>query len=235
MINKALLKKDLKLLGRDPMTILLALLPFLLEGLVQLILRLNPFQYLPFQPDLKQLEQLLRGMLPFFGGMMGGWMAGFLILEEREDDMIPLLRMSPLKNGELLTTRLFLAAGLGLTANLLLYAADRLLFGPDRGILLIFCLSALTGPFCLLVMVRFGKNRVQGLTLAKLSSLILLPPVVMLLTGKTPFGVFGILSPLSWLMDGFRSALGGDFSLPGPLAGTLYLGVLSLPLMRKRE
>ena len=162
MINRAVLSHDLKLILRDPLIIFFAVIPLILEILFHTIRKLNLVSSLPFTIDSQTLEVLFRCLLPFFGGMIGGWMCGFMILEEKEEEMDLLLRTVPLNEGEIFLTRLVLTLLISLSANTVLLIADSLFFGFNPYLMLIFAASASIGPFFMILLFRFGRNRVQG-------------------------------------------------------------------------
>ncbi len=223
MICPALLKRDLKMIFRDPIMFLILMIPFILALLTTLFYRYDPLSLLPFETDGTLIGLMLRKTLPLFGGLFGGWITGFCLLEEREGELEPQLNVSPLTPRSRRETRLLLTLITGLAVNGLLFAADRALYKERAGSPLFFAGAALSGPFVMSLMDRWGRNRVQGLTLAKLSSLILVPPLLSQGLPSLPRLPLLILSPLTGIV-------GEDPVLL--LAGWLLLPAYTLGVIR---
>ena len=210
MISRPLIKKDLRMLFRDPIMFLIVMIPFILTLVTFLFYRFDPLAYLPFDLDPGFILTVLRKTLPLFGGLMGGWITGFCLLEEKENELEPQLNVSPLSPRDRMMTRLTTTFLTGLAVNMLLLIGDRLIYHDKGGSVILFAGASLTGPLAMAIMARWGKNRVQGLTLAKLSSLILIPPLLILILPSPPFVPLLLLSPLTGLFsEGFSGQAAG--------------------------
>ncbi len=213
MINTALIRKDLKLLSRDTLLMLILVLPLLLAAAVKLFHMCDPLRYLPFETDSLKTGGLLRRILPLFGGVMAGWITGFLILDEKEKGLVPQLQVTPPGKKALLDSRLFLSLAAGFSINTLLWLGDGLLYDSLGESPLPFWGSSLLGPFITTVMARWGKNRVQGLTLAKLTSLLIVPPVLSQVLPSSYRALCIVLSPATLFLHDKPARIFGGAAL----------------------
>jgi len=95
-------------------------------------------------------------------------------------------------------------------------------------------LLGLEAPIIALFLAVFASNKVEGLALSKVTSVLLVAPIVSYLLASTWQMAAGIL-PSYWVMKAF---LVGDAGLLGEYwlyagVGAVYHGVLLLVLMRR--
>ena len=109
-------------------------------------------------------------------GMMIGWVVGFLLLDERDDGVLAAIEVTPLGRGGFTRYRLLLPTLLTLvTAALVHLCAGVLAPGWGPTLTAIVAASAVA-PLVALFLVGFAGNKVEGLALAKLASLLVLLP-----------------------------------------------------------
>jgi fluoroquinolone transport system permease protein len=171
----------------------------------------------------------LLALLPMLAGMV----VGFLLLDQRDDDTLTALRVTPLPLGGYLAYRvaLPLVLGLVLAAALLPLAG---VGGLGIGALLAAAAGAAPlAPVIALFLAAFAANKVQGFALTKVSGVLLLPPLVAWFTAAEWQWLFWIV-PTYWPARGYWALLEGD---PGAgaylLAGIGYQLLLVALLLRR--
>ncbi len=130
---------------------------------------------------------------------MVGWMAGFLLLEERDEGVLSAVAATPVGSDGFLAYRMAFAALVCLiSAPLALF-----LIGP-RAIEAGPALAALFGLFCAaeavliaLALTAFASNKVEGLAVTKLINLALLAPILAAL--ETPLKWLAAPLPPFWI------------------------------------
>jgi fluoroquinolone transport system permease protein len=219
---RALLRTDLRKLARDPVLLVGALLPVVLA----VVLRVG----------VPALEQALAESAGFDLGphrttivagamvisvMMSGWIVGFMLLEERTQQMLPALGVTPLTRRGFLLWRLTLPIGIALLGGSLLVGLGRTgMADPVRALAAVALLAAWAPGFALML-VAFADNEVEGLALAKFGGLVSMLPLVTLYLDGPWVWAAGVLPPF-WAV---QLLAGGSWWLlvPGIAVAGLWL------------
>jgi fluoroquinolone transport system permease protein len=215
---KALLKTDLRKLARDPVLLVSALLPAVLAVVLRLgvpvleqVLAEMAFDLAPHH------AAIVAGML-VVSVMMAGWIVGFLLLEDRAQQMLPALGVTPLTRRGFLLWRLTLPIVIALLGGFLLVG----LGGPSvpdlgRALAAVVLLAAWAPGFALML-AAYADNEVVGLALAKFGGLVSMLPIVTLYIEGPWMWVAGVLPPfwaIQLLGGGSWWLLGGGFGVSG--------------------
>jgi fluoroquinolone transport system permease protein len=230
---------DLRSVLRDPLLLYMLLIPPLMVLLVRLILPTAAdylsasfgFDLTPYYPLLLSLFFVLQVPLLF------GVLVGLMVLDERDDDTLTALRVTPISmpgyalyRGGAAVILSFFAVLVELPASGFVTASLLPAVAP------VALLSALLAPNFALALAAFARNKVEGLALMKGLSVFMLGPLAAYFIGfgwQLLLGVF----PTYWPVKAFWVAgEGGDF-WPYVLAGLAYnllLLVLLLCRFRKR-
>jgi len=227
-----LLRADVRNVMRDPLLAYLPLIPFLLLLGLRLLLpwltrMVSP--YFPLAPYYPFIVGFLLLMIPLLVGMV----AGFMLLDERDESILTAVAVTPLRKAGFLRYRLMAPTLLSLLLDVLLVAGIGLvplrlpaLIGPAA-------LASLEAPMLALFMAAFAANKVEGLVLAKGAGLLFLAPLALVVLPPGWRLVAGIL-PSYWVTRCFlaihRPEFGYGISL---LVGALFHAVLFFPLMRR--
>jgi len=108
--------------------------------------------------------------------MMIGWVVGFLLLDERDENILAAIEVTPLGRAGFIRYRLVLPTLLTIVTAALVHLCAGVLtpgLGPTAAAIV---LSSLASPLLSLFLVAFAANKVEGLALAKLGSLMALLP-----------------------------------------------------------
>lgn len=159
-------QNDSRLVGRDGFLVTMAgyilLLTVAIRFAVPFINRAIPVELSDYYPV------IVAFLAVFNGGLLGGTIVGFMLLEERENDTIRPLLVSPLPLYSYLTYRIVVPGVL----SFLLVTAQILILSNLEPIPMFFVLSvslgaAFTAPVVTLAFATLAQNRIQGFALLK--------------------------------------------------------------------
>ncbi len=153
---------------------------------------------------------------------MIGWVAGFLILEERDDGPILAIEVTPVGKAGLVINRLILT--MLLTALITLFSIQ-LLF-PDMGWGMRIFLAFLVGLEAIsvaLVIPTIARNKVEGLAVAKVTNMASLLPALALV--PSPWRYLGAVFPTYWIGEVFQISPVQYLALPVILLVALVVHV----------
>jgi len=174
----SLIGSDVRNVARDPLLAYLPLIPFLLLlGLRLAIPWLTGLLAPSFA--LEPYYVFIVGFLLLMTPLLVGMVAGFILLDERDDNILAAISVTPMSKAGFLLYRLTAPTVLSFLLGILLAAAIGLV--PLRLLRLIplALLASLEAPMLALFMAAFAGNKVEGLVLAKGSGLMFLAPLVL--------------------------------------------------------
>lgn len=229
-----LMVTDIRMVARDPLLAIMPVAPLLAATAMALIVpTFAGFLFSRLGFDLLAWAGLIRGIIILFPGMFYGMVAGFLLLDDRDDGIAAYWSVTPVRRSGYLLARLGLfslaAVPAGLVCALILGLAP-LRFADD---LTMAILGALQVPVYALFLAAFAANKVEGLSIVKALGVLNMAPLAVLLPGSV--GRLGWPIPQYWAATGFLSGLQGhpagippDVHLPG--FGSIPAYVLSVLL-----
>ncbi len=194
-------KYDLKLIIREPIMILFAVLPLFLLFLFRFGIPVAMefiASKIPFEPSLytNYVFTIALLMTPF----MTGTLAGFLMLDEKDGNVMELILMTPRGFAGYLISRLTVPAVLStvyMIVGFVIYSSAGYGFSLMPGIAaMIIIQSGVTA----LILFSVADNKVQGLTYAKGLGLLMLPIFFDLLS-NTFLNIIGYISPYYWIYN----------------------------------
>lgn len=200
-----LLKQDLRISWRDTSTRVFLLIPLVLFALVNL----GGPALLEAFPEAVDYAPPFLLILALQGGIMFGFISGFLLLDEKDQDLLSVYRILPLPIMQFLAMRMLFPF-----LGTLVYILALLAFNPVFSFtglelfLTSFNLSLIT-PTLALLLGALAKNKVEGLTYFKAMDLILLIPILPFFlddTWKYPFMVV----PTFWPLHGANAWMEND-------------------------
>ncbi len=209
----SLLKYELKNMVKDRMNVFMIVYPFLMLFLTgflvpEILIRSNT----PL-PVLSSVNIVLFIMNITVGAMMGGYLLGFSLIENKDEKTFNSLAVTPASiKGYVMFksvygTALSFAGNLILMFGLMLIAKDKLVVyaGAEQillfdrleahHIIVIAFTNSLLTPALAMVIASFAKNKVEAFVLVKAGGLLLFLPILMMLNffdGATQY----ILAPL---------------------------------------
>ncbi len=127
-----------------------------------------------------------------------GTVSGFLMIDERDEHIWPLVAVTPLGERGYLVNRLFLPFFSSILYALIAYAMVRSLTIPVLLLAFVCVLSGMEGILFSLVLFRFSQDKVKGLTLSKGMGIFLIFPLADLFEVEW-FSLLAGFVPFTWM------------------------------------
>lgn len=192
----ALAWKDARVVYRDRLLLLIAVMTLVLAAGMRLVVRFVP---------VTDIDLYLAPAAPLLAPMMLGIVLGFGLIEEREQGTWLLLRVLPL------SWRSWLAYLLGTSATLsfLLGLGAAWIYRPPAHALfavVMIASGALTGPAMMLALGAFSRNKIEGTAVQKLMNSLGLVPLIAFFVPPPWQVMLGGWCPWYWLYIGLLRA-----------------------------
>ncbi|MGL1893539.1 MAG: hypothetical protein OCD02_18015 [Spirochaetaceae bacterium] len=215
-------------LFRDPMTLFLTFIPFLIFGLVRFGLPiLNT--YIIEWVDLYHHYEFIMLTLYLVTPLLLGMVFGFLLMDERDLDVLTYISVTPVSLKGYIIIKTITGSVIGFLFNIILaiLIKDKI----DIRLIITLLLSSILVPYYALAIFTFSKNKVEGLTKGKLMGFTLFAAFVPYFTVTKLSFLLGIFPPF-WL-EKIYFALNIKELIIYTLFGLLSL-FLSLSLLYRR-
>ena len=198
-------------------------------GIPPLTIRISTQFDIDIEPYFTLVMSFVLMLMPILVGMI----IGFLLLDERDDNTLSALQVTPLSLNGYLIYRLTVPVAVSVLLTVLVFEiADVMTIGIGR-LLLLSIAAAPMAPIFALFLASFAANKVQGFALTKANGVVTLPPVVAYFVDGNWQLLFGIV-PTYWPVKAFwQSAAGAtDFWIYAIVALVVQGGVLVLLIRR---
>jgi fluoroquinolone transport system permease protein len=191
------------------------------------ILELSGFDIVPYYPVLLSYFFLL--MTPIVFSML----IGFLLLDERDDNTLIALQITPMTIDQYVAYRVWIPVALTIPMMFIVFAIANLGQLSLWHLFLASLVAAPLGPWFGLFIATFAQNKVQGFALMKGAGFILFAPVIAFFIAEPWQWLFGIAPAfwpmkLYWMLD---AGQGGVWWVA--LVGLAYQGALILWFVRR--
>lgn len=234
-VLRALGPVDARSIRRDSLLAWMTAVPLLLGVLVRWLLpRMDALLAARFGFDLVPYHHLVASyFFILLVPMTVGLVVGFLLLDERDDDTLSALLVTPLTPTAYLLYRLGLPVLVGTAMTAAAIAIAGLVTVGWLPLVLVLLLSAVETPVMSLFLAAFAENKVQGFALVKGLGAVLLAPVVAWFV-PMPWQLLAGIVPSYWPLRAYWSA-----ASPGPdfwlflAAGFATHGLLLAWLLRR--
>lgn len=159
--------------------------------------------------DLSAYYLLLMSFLPVIVAALIGTVVGFMLLDQRDEQTLAALLVTPLSIGDYLRYRLGMLLAVSVVVSSMTLAVAGLTETTIPQLVLSSVVAAPLAPVYALLLGSFAANKVQGLALAKVIGVVTVPCVVAyFVTGPSQLG-FGVI-PHYWSLKVFWLIDGGD-------------------------
>ncbi|HSJ10869.1 MAG TPA: hypothetical protein VK928_13180 [Longimicrobiales bacterium] len=187
-MNRRLLAADARRAARDPMVVVLTVLPLLLVA--AWVLALPGVAERVADVDRMRVVQIVAlVMLVLTTPLVYGLVAGLMLLDERDEGVLTVIAVSPLGMTRFIGYRLLLpAVWSAVGAAVVVVAVPNTL--PVGVRVLLPILAALQAPLLTLFLGAFARNKVEGMALGKVANLVAF------------IGALAPLLPAPWLWAG---------------------------------
>lgn len=230
-----LIRGDLKQITRDPMLAFSLLGPLLLA----VALRFGvPFAAeivrSKFGTDISGYYHIIVSFMILLTPLILGMLSGFLILDERDENLINYFAVTPLAKRGYFMYRLSVPILLSAVCSMFLLLFIDLVPFDSLSSLLMIPMLALEAPIITLFLVAFASNKVEGLALSKAAGLIIFAPALIFVL-PMPWQLIAGIVPAYWISKTFLLGLEGE-SMQAVLCAVMgiMIHLLYLRLLMKR-
>ncbi len=167
---KTLVRLELKNILRDKMTITMLLWPFMIGIIGRLLLEYN------IMP--KQYAAMVAALFIALTGYCFGAMAGFSILDDRDDLVFISISISPMSLLAYVWFKVFFAYILGVLGSIVTIS---IIGGFELSLprlIFVSLLSAMQAPLVAFLINAFAKNKVEGFVAVKGTGFLMLAPII---------------------------------------------------------
>ena len=159
--------------------------------------------------DLTPYYDLLMSNYVFTAGIMAGTVIGFLLLDERDENTLTALLVTPLPIGAYLAYRFTLPLVLALVITCVTYPLIGLAPISAVDLIVVAGLASFGGPFAALFLAVFAENKITGLALTKVWQGIGMIPVLAYFM-RSDWQVLAGIVPTYWSMKVVWLAAAGE-------------------------
>lgn len=239
---KAQLSADLRSITRNSLLALLTVMPLITaliyhfaipdeETLGQLAGQRFSVELEQFRPlietGLLNLHALLMAIFVGLSASMIGAVYGLLLVEEREERILPSVRVMPVRFSSYVAVRMALPMATATIMTALAYPIAGMAPLPAGTVLAIAAAGATLAPVITLAIVAFAPGRVAALALVRLFSLLAVIPFIAWFIAPPGEWAFAPIGSY-WQMRALWSAMEGGAILPDLLAVIAVNGALSI-------
>lgn len=226
---------DWRSLRGDSFLLLLISAPFIYALLIRIGL---PFADAPlretFGISAADLGPLLGAGLMMLAPSCAGVVVGFLLLDERDLNVMAAIRVTPCPPAVYLARRLFWPSAVGTVVGILAHTASGLPAPPLGALIALSVVASLVAPAMALMLSALAANKVQGLALLKVFNVIaLLPVFAYFLEGSWRY--IAVVLPTAWPIIGYWHALEGRSWVLDAIGGVVFIGLTIALLYRLFE
>ncbi|WP_174495895.1 hypothetical protein [Salirhabdus euzebyi] len=233
MINKMVVLSlgDWKNIQRDPLLIFTMIGTLLLAALVrfglpQLTVLLQTHTTFNLEEHYRLIVSLVLLMTPLMIGML----YGFMILDERDEEVLLYYSVTPLTKTGYLFCRLLVPMVLTFTLSFVVVFIQGVVEWNFLSFIPIALLLAIQAPLITMMMASLASNKVEGLALTKVINLCVLAPLIDYAVSH-PIAKVVAIFPVYWPALAFQS--GEDTNWSGMVLVGLVVALLWFVLLNK--
>ncbi len=164
--------------------------------------------------------------------MLYGMISGFLLLDERDEDTLTAMRVTPVPIQLFLAHRFIIPVLLSVGIIVLTVYISDLSPIPWLELIIAALLASMAAPFTALFMVAFAENKVQGFAMTKILGTIFMGPILAYFIDLPGQLILGIV-PTYWAVKVYWLGLEGESIWIFALCGLLYQTCLLWYLLQR--
>lgn len=219
---------DLKNISRDPMLSIVLISPLLLALVLKAVLPVAAAAaWAKLSFDLTVHYPFIISMTFPFVPMLVGMLAGLMILEDLDENILAYFAVTPVSKAGYLAYRLTAPVFLSFILSVVMVWIIGLVPVNYPRLILVLLMASLEAPMMALFLGAFASNRIEGLALTKAFGIFLLAPLPGYLLASPWRLAAGILPPywvsMSFLAGVEGSPLFGIFIAAGLLVHAVYI------------
>ncbi len=215
--DRKLVQRDSFLLFMVAYILLIAVgIRFAIPWLTGLLIEQTGFDLTPYYP-------VIAGwLMAILGPQIAGTVFGFLLLEEKDDNTLEALMVTPLSLNTFLLYRVLVATILGIAMAIITLLILNLVSIPVWQLIPIAAVAGLFAPILMLFYAAMAENKVEGFALLKITGVVGLIPIVAWFIPE-PWQYLAGLFPPYWAAKALWIADAGGTTWPI----ALVLGILT--------
>lgn len=230
----SLLAGDFRNLRRDSITLILVIAPVLLAAAIKFALPLITdivMRELGF--NLKEYYEFIIGILILVIPMLLGMLAGFMILDEKDDNVLAYLSVTPLTRNFYITYRTALPVILSFFLSYFFLFFTNFVKVDYFYALPLILMVSMEAPLAALFLGTFAGNKVEGLALSKALGIFLIAPAAGYFVKSNWQYIAGIVPPY-WVFKAFMSRMnsGAEYWLYIIIGFLVHTAAVTLLLKR---
>ena len=187
---------DLKLIFRDKSLIIFLFIPFVVLAFLKYAIP----AIVRFYPAFTNYYTLVLGLLALVMSVFPGFIMAFIIIDEREQNILDVFRVLPVSFSKLIYRRTFLTALLSFAYSFVILEFSDLVILERLPNLAVSILNSFLGPISALLIVSFASNKIEGMTYMKGINFIWIIPVAYFFIDSPLKYVFAII-PDYWTLQ----------------------------------
>lgn len=235
MVNRiyVMLKGDFKNISRDLMLLFILISPIIIALVFNFLI--------PYAENLLEAElgfQLVEHYLFILSfiimlvPMMYGMIISFLIIEEKDENILSYLFVTPLSKVEYLLYRTTTAVIMSALFNIFILYFLNLIEIRFIQSLPVILLAALNSILTVLIIVTFSKNKVEAFAYAKITGILFIAPLIGYLF-ESNWRYLAAVFPPFWISESFISIYSSNTNYLTALTGGLLIYSLWIYLLGK--
>lgn len=168
---------DLKNISRDPILLAAVFAPFILAIMMRYGLPfVSEILLGELSFDLSQYYNLIMSVLILITPMMMGMLSGFLILDERDENILTFYSVTPLSKSGYLFYRVAMPTVISFLLSFFVFYFIGITECRVELLIPVLLLCSLESPMMALFLAAFASNKVEGLALSKAFGILFLAP-----------------------------------------------------------
>lgn len=229
-LYRSLAPVDLQNVRRDPLLAWIGILPFVLALAYRFVPLLRDTLLARFAFDLQPYYTLIASSFVGAAPGIAGMIAGFLLLDERDDGVLTAIAVTPIAPAAYVTYRIAAPLLVGFVTTVAAYPIIGFVPLAFHDLLAISAVAALSAPFTALFLATFAQNKVAGFAIVKVLNLIGLAPIAAWFVAEPQQWIAGIV-PSYWAMKMFWLTIEGRSYGTYALAGLVVTAAILAALM----
>ncbi len=170
----AVLKSDAKNTFRDPSLLMILFLPLLIIA----VLQFGFPALLKYVPGAIDYGKEIVVFLSLVSAVMPAIVMSFILLDEKDIQLFPVMKVTSVSFSGFLLVRLFLLISIGFIVSMIILYFNGIIYVNPLQAIQFSILSGLNSPILALLIAHFAKNKIEGLTLMKISNVVLIIPIM---------------------------------------------------------
>lgn len=201
----ALVKGDFINIVRDPMLRLFIFMPLFIPLLFRILVQNGSRllrEYTGF--ELSPYYLLIVSIVILMAPLILGTAIGFVLLDERDENILSFIAVTPLGKRGQLAYKLSIAVLISFICTYLSLFLTGLVEILPVHLLPVALMAALEAPFITLFITAFASNKVEGLVMSKATGLLMTGPLLAYFVPE-PWSHLALIFPTTWVARAFQA------------------------------